>query len=126
MIVDQGTLGIGNYFFCNKNCSISCNSKIVIGDDNMWGWNVEVLDSDDHYLTHSKRLQNKDKEPIMIGNHVWVAAFSHILKGAEILDGSVVAYGSIISKKYEKECLLVGGMPNRILAENTVWKSETI
>lgn len=126
LIVDKGILEMGENFYCNKNCSISCNSTITIGDGNMWGWNVEILDSDNHYLTHSKRLENKDKEPIVIGNHVWIAAFSHILKGAEIRDGSVVAYGSIISKKFHKECLLVGGMPNRILAENTVWRSETI
>lgn len=124
LIVDRGTLEIGNGFFCNRNCSISCNSRIVIGDDNMWGWNIEVFDSDNHYLTHSKRLENRSSAPIAIGDHVWIAAFSHILKGAEIPGGSVVAYGSIVSGKFSQERVLLGGSPCRVLAEDTCWSRE--
>jgi len=122
LIVDRGILEIGDHFSCNTNCSISCNSNIVIGDDNMWGWNIEVFDSDNHYLTHSKRPENEERKPIMIGDHVWIAAFSHILKGAKIPSGSVVAYGSIVSKKFDEERILIGGTPCRMLAEDALWK----
>lgn len=92
----------------------------------MWGWNIEVFDSDNHYLTHSKRLENRWRAPITVGKHVWIAAFSHILKGAEIPDGSVVAYGSIVSGKFSRECVLIGGSPCRVLAEDTYWTREEV
>ena len=30
LILDNGRLEIGNNFFCNKNCAISCNDRIII------------------------------------------------------------------------------------------------
>ena len=37
LILDLGTLEIGNNFFCNKNCTISCNDRITIGDHVLFG-----------------------------------------------------------------------------------------
>lgn len=56
LTVDKGCLEIGKDFYCNCNCFISCNNTMTISDDNIWGWNVEVLDSDNHQITHSKSL----------------------------------------------------------------------
>lgn len=52
LILDLGKLEIGENFYCNKNCTISCNDHIVIGDGVLFGWNVELLDSDNHQVIH--------------------------------------------------------------------------
>lgn len=122
LILDLGTLEIGNDFFCNKNCTISCNDKITIGDHVLFGWNVEVLDSDNHKVIHNNKDRVCDHGSIRIGDHVWIAAFSHILKNSSIPDGSVVAYHSIVTKSFKGEKLLLGGYPAKVIEEEIEWE----
>lgn len=122
LILDLGTLEIGKNFFCNKNCTISCNDRIAIGDNVLFGWNVEVLDSDNHKVIHKNQKKNSDHGEIKIGNHTWVAAFSHVLKNSVIPDGSVVAYQSLVTKQFEGEKLLLGGCPAKVIEEQIEWE----
>lgn len=121
LVLDLGTLIVGDHFFCNKNCTISCNDRITIGDHVLFGWNIEMLDSDNHRLIH-KNKESHDRGEIKIGDHVWVASFSHILKNSVIPDGSVVAYHSLVSKKFTGEKLLLGGCPAKVLEEQIEWE----
>lgn len=122
LILDLGTLEIGNNFFCNKNCTISCNDRITIGDHVLFGWNVEVLDSDNHKVIHKNQETIRDRGAIKIGDHVWVAACSHILKNSAIPAGSVVAYQSLVTKQFKGEKLLLGGSPAKVLEEEIEWE----
>ena len=117
LVLDLGKLEIGDNFFCNKNCTISCNDKVTIGNNVLFGWNVEVLDSDNHKVMHKDRRKVSDRGAITIGDHVWVAAFSHILKNSVIPDGSVVAYCSLVTKPFIGKKLLLGGCPAKVLEE---------
>lgn len=123
LILDSGRLEIGEHFFCNKNCTISCNDRITIGNRVLFGWNVELLDSDNHKVIHKNNKQKVcNKGTIEIGNHVWVASFSHILKNSAIPDGSIVAYRSLVTKQFEGERLLLGGSPAKVLEEEIEWE----
>lgn len=122
LILDLGALEVGDNFFCNKNCTISCNDKITIGDNVLFGWNVEVLDSDNHKVIHKNQEKVCGCGPIRIGDHVWVAAFSHILKNSVIPDGSIVAYHSLVTKQFEGEKLLLGGCPVKVIEEEIEWE----
>ena len=121
LILDLGTLEIGENFYCNKNCTFSCNDRIIIGDNVLFGWNVELLDSDNHKVIHRDKATVCDRGSIRIGNHVWVAAFSHILKNSSVPDGSVVAYRSLVTKQFEGENLLLGGCPAKVIEEQIEW-----
>lgn len=122
LILDLGTLEIGDDFFCNKNCTISCNDRIIIGDHALFGWNVEVLDSDNHKVVHKNKEKTCDHGEIKIGDYVWVASFAHILKNSAIPDGSVVAYHSLVTKQFEGEKLLLGGCPAKVIEEEIEWE----
>lgn len=122
LILDTGNLEIGENFYCNRNCTISCNDSITIGDNVLFGWNVELLDSDNHKVIHKNKETVWNHGPIKIGNHVWVAAFSHILKNSTIPDGSVVAYHSLVTKPFEGEKLLLGGCPAKVIEEQIEWE----
>lgn len=122
LILDLGSLEIGDNFFCNKNCTISCNDKITIGDDALFGWNIELLDSDNHKVIHKGSKEICDHGQIQIGNHVWVASFSHILKNSAVPDGSIVAYNSLVTKCFEGKNLLLGGSPAKVIEEQIEWK----
>lgn len=122
LVLDLGSLEIGNNFFCNKNCAFSCNDKITIGDNALFGWNVELLDSDNHRLIHKNGAEHSDRGEIKIGNNVWVAAFSHILKNSSVPDGSVVAYRSLVTRRFDGEKLLLAGSPARVIEEQIEWE----
>ena len=122
LILDLGTLEIGEHFFCNKNCTISCNDRITIGDHVLFGWNVELLDSDNHKMLHKNKEKSADRGEIRIGDHVWVAAYSHVLKNSVIPEGSVVAYHSLVTKRFEGEKLLLGGCPAKVMEEEIEWE----
>lgn len=122
LILDSGTLEIGEKFFCNKNCTFSCNDRIIIGDNVLFGWNVELLDSDNHNVVHKNKKKACDRGEIKIGDHVWVAAFSHILKNSAIPEGSVVAYHSLVTKQFEGEKLLLGGCPAKVIEDQIEWE----
>ena len=122
LIVDLGSLEIGENFFCNKNCSFSCNDRITIGDNALFGWKVELLDSDNHKVIHKDKKVSDDRGEIKIGYHVWVASFSHFLKYSSIPNGSVVAYRSLVTKHFDGEKLLIGGSPAKVIEEQIDWE----
>lgn len=121
LIVDYGEMSVGNQFFCNRNCSFSCNDCVSISDDVMFGWNIEVLDSDNHEVIYDNNFEHKSHKPIFVGNHVWVAAYCHLLKGSRIADGSVVGYNSMVTKSFDEECILLGGSPANVLKKGINW-----
>ena len=91
IIVDSGIMQVGDGFFCNMNCCFSCHSALTIGNDVMFGWNIECLDSDNHLITDINAVTDEtvdkigNSEPIVIGDHVWVAAYCHLVKGARVM-----------------------------------------
>ena len=75
------------------------------------------------FLSLYKKKENVcNHGEIKIGDHVWVASFSHILKNSAIPDGSVVAYHSLVTKKFEGEKLLLGGCPAKVIEEEIEWE----
>ena len=58
--------------------------------------------------------------PVVIGNHVWIAAGAMILKGVTIGDGAVIAAGAVVTKDVPAYCL-AAGVPARVIRENVLW-----
>ncbi len=115
-----GSLVFGNNFSANKNFFVSCTKEIVFGDDNLLGWNVHLFDATGHVMYHNGDMKESFKR-IEVGDHVWLCAESHLLKGSVIPSGSVVAYGSIVTKKFDNENTLYGGFPAKELQSNIEW-----
>jgi len=118
--LDCGVISIGDGVTFNKNAFITCRKKITIGRDCMFGWNCNIRDCDGHDIFDSNQLINPDKE-IEFGKHIWCCANCSILKGTKIPDGTVIAYGSLVNKKFEDKCCIIGGHPARILKQNIKW-----
>lgn len=122
-ISKNGKLIIGNNFTCNKNCFISCDDIVEIGNNVLLGWNVNIRDSDGHeiYDLLSKE-KNISVKKVDIGNSVWIGANVHILKGSIIRDESVVAYNSCVLSQFNETNCIIGGYPAKILRRNIEWK----
>lgn len=123
--VGGGVLEFGENFTANKNFFISCGSNIKFGNNVMIGWNVNIRDSDGHFIIQNGQRKERMKA-IEIGNHVWICSYVDILKGVNIGNDNVIAYGSKVIGSFDNCNLLVGGFPAKIISENINWEKQQI
>ncbi|WP_204281932.1 acyltransferase [Pontibacter burrus] len=86
-----------------SDVTITCHNKITIGNNVLLGVGAQIRDTDNHSLNpqdwiNGKDWENKKTAPIIIGNNVFIGAYSHILKGVSIGNNSVVGAGSVVTK----------------------------
>jgi len=133
----------GNIWFEDSHCLLSIgeystfedvhlaltepNSRITIGQDCMFAYDIDVRTGDSHSIIS---LENSERinyaEDVNIGNHVWVAAHCILLKGSAIPDNSVVATGSVVTRKYSTTGIIIGGNPANQLKDGITWSRERI
>ncbi len=102
--VDKGAkLVIGDNVNLSQT-SLICHTGITVGDHVKMGGGVCVYDTDFHSLDGKTRrdpkadLGDKKKQPVVIGNNVFIGAKSTILKGVTIGDNSIVGASSLVTK----------------------------
>lgn len=116
-----GTLQIGRHFWCNGDCFFHCTTKITIGDDNMYGWDIGFNTTDGHHVYENGLLKPMEGE-ITIGNHVWIASHCLVGKNTFVADDCVVAQNSLLSKAFDMPNCLIGGSPAKIIKDGYSWK----
>ena len=121
-IRNNGNLVFGDSFGGGKNGFISCTKEIVFGNDILMAWNSTVRDSDGHTVLYDG-IPQEPLRSIHIGDHVWLAAESKVLKGVTIMRNSIVAYGSLVTKSFEKDGILIGGIPAKLIKEGVNWEA---
>lgn len=128
---------IGNNFNATTSLKVVCYNKITIGEDVLIGWNCIICDTDFHSiinlnnntetnLPHSLSWEMgyiSQLEPIVIGNHVWIAHNCSIHKGSIIPSNIVVAAKSLVNKKLDVPPFsMVAGCPSKLKRTNIDWK----
>jgi acetyltransferase-like isoleucine patch superfamily enzyme len=101
---------------------VSSRAEITIGRSVCVGGNVRILDHDFHALDHlARRLpmseQEKSirREPIAIGDDVFIGTNAIILKGVSIGDRSIVAAGAVVFKGQYPSDSIIAGNPAKII-----------
>ena len=107
-------------FNINRNCAIFCCNKVTFGDDLLLGDNIVIRDSDGHTV-YKDGVAKKSQQPISIGTHVWIASHSHILKGSSVSDNSIVAYGSVVTRKFINRSVIIAGIPAKEIQSGIKW-----
>lgn len=121
LLANNASLVLGDRFRCNYSTTIDCtDDNIVFGNDVVLGWNVTVKNNDGHTVTQSGR-QKKKTAPVYIGNHVWLCAYSTILKGVKVGNHCVVAYGSLLTKAESEDHILYAGVPAKQIRKEINW-----
>lgn len=123
----QITIGTNTTFtsLCHLNAQEN-NSTISIGEDCMFSNHIIVRTSDSHAIYDLKtnnRINNS--KSVVIGNHVWIAPDTKIMKGAIIGDGCIIGSNTLVFKTIPSNTLAVG-QPARIIKENIRWSREDI
>jgi acetyltransferase-like isoleucine patch superfamily enzyme len=80
------------------------------------------MDTDEHPIyDKEKNIINPDKA-IFVGNDVWIAARSMLLKGSYIPNGCIVGANSLITKKFTTQKAIIAGNPAKIIKEDVTWR----
>ena len=100
-------------------------SRIEIGQDCMFAYDIDVRTGDSHaiYAQQTGKRINPAMD-VSIGNHVWVAAHSIILKGVSIPDDCVIASGAVVTRAFTTPGTVIGGNPARELKHDITWGRE--
>ena len=97
----KSIVSIGNHTGLS-NTTFVCRSNIKVGNYVKIGGGVKIYDSDAHSLDFQKRMNpNLDKgieKPVIIKDHVFIGAYSMILKGVIIGEKSIIGAGSVVTK----------------------------
>lgn len=123
---------LGNNIFISAKASfIASESKIIIGDDVMFGPNVMIIGGN-----HSSHIVGKlmidytlddklksDDEDVIIENDVWVGAGAIILKGVHIGRGAIVAAGAVVVRNVPPYAV-AGGVPAKVIKYR--WSTKDI
>lgn len=120
-VSNGGHLIFGERFSTNKNFTVSCNSNIIFGNDVLIGWNTFFFDANGHKISVDG-IERAPFAPIHIGDHVWICSEVHILKGSVIPDGCVVAYGTLVTKKFNNCGCLISGSKAEEVKNNVFWE----
>lgn len=121
---DDCRLSIGANLRCTSEVNLRLHepSAIAIGDDCMFGPDVQMLTSDMHPVyDRATGIRVNPAADIVIGDHVWLAMQTLVLKGSRIDDGAIVGARGLVAGHVPGHCAMAGG---RIVRENVSWHSH--
>lgn len=116
---EKAKISIGEKTTIGYHTHIFASEEISIGNDCLIAPFVYIVDSD-HGIIKGKKIneQSNNTSPISIGNDVWIATHSIILKGVSIGDGSIIAANSVVIHDIPPNSIF-GGSPAKKIGERT-------
>lgn len=104
----------GENFFCNFNSIFLDVCPIQIGNNCMFGPNVQLYTATHPILPDERNSGLEYGKPIMIGDNVWLGGGVVVNPGVTIGNNVIAAAGSVIVKDVPANSI-VGGNPAKIL-----------
>lgn len=107
---------IGKNVYIANFCNLILNGKCTICDNVIFGPGVLLSTGNHSFDGSSFRFAPSKKQDVTIGAGSWIGGNSSILGGAIIPDKSVIAAGSVVTKKScDGEPGIYGGSPARYI-----------
>lgn len=109
------------FFTMNSSSTLIAAKKIRLGLDVMIGRGVIIYDSDHHTIRNIQGEVTNSDAPIFVGDHVWLATNTTVLKGSTIGSGSIVAANSAVRGAVSSGSLY---QPSKTKANYGTWSHE--
>lgn len=103
----------------NEGHTISIGSRCLLAE----GCMLRTVDGHTIYDNDSLEILNEGDGSIELADHVWLGSDVKVLKGTKVSRHTIVAAGSILTKKYDEERCVLGGIPAKIVKRNVNWSS---
>ena len=120
VIPKDGHVSIGSDVLINQLTKIYANECVEIGNHCRIGWECQILDSDCHLVyNENKKEIKRPLRKIVIGDNVWIASRSTIMKGAYIPPFSIVSGNSLVNKSFKDVCSkgnVFAGSPAKLIS----------
>lgn len=99
---------VGENFYANYGCIILDANKVKIGDNVLFGPNVQIYTAT-HPIDPIERQNGKGyAKPITIGNNVWIGGGAILCPGIKIGDNVTIGAGSIVTKDIPENVIAAG------------------
>lgn len=97
---NTGTIQIGNNVYFSSNCRVVSMGRIVIGNDNLFGPNVVIVDHNHKFDQDNIPIckQGYTVKEVVLGSDIWLGANVVICPGVSICDRVVVGANSVVTK----------------------------
>lgn len=96
----------------SKGCHIDGRNGLHIGK-NVWiGPKVSIISMNHNLNNYHQYVEN---DPIIIKDNCWLGANSVILPGVKIGNHVIVAAGSIVTKSFTDDNIVIGGNPAKVI-----------
>ena len=107
---DYGTnISVGENVYFNFNCVVLDVVKITIGDNVLFGPNVQLLAASHPINALERRSGLEFGRGIEIGDDVWVGGGVILCPGVKVGEGAVIGAGAVVTKDV---------LPNTVVAGN--------
>lgn len=122
LVIENGTKIFGATFFLNE-----LNSSIIIGENCLFSGNIVFWATDGHAILDKQtdEILNPVTKPIIIEDHCWIGWGVLFTKNASLSSNTVVGGGSVVTKAFTQENVIIAGNPAKIVKENTNWNHKT-
>jgi|688.fasta_scaffold104932_2 acetyltransferase-like isoleucine patch superfamily enzyme len=114
----EGGISYGINIFLHEH-----KSTVLIGRDCLFASGIDIWPTDGHSIfdINSNELINEMKSPVVIGDYVWIGYRVLITKKTYIPNGSVVAAGSVVTRAFYDENIVIAGNPAKIIKRDVLW-----
>ncbi len=116
LVVEGGTLEIGEGAYINYGCSIAARKLVRIGPNCRIGTYAMITDNNFHRLEPERRDEIPESAPVLLENDVWLGGRVIVLPGVTIGSGSVIGAGSVVTRDIPSRSLAVG-VPARVIKD---------
>lgn len=101
-------ISVGDSFYANAGCIFLDVTPILIGDNVMFGPNVQLYAAT-HPLSPQERLKGEEYgKPISVGDNVWIGGNTVIMPGVFVGKNSVIGAGSVVTKDIPENVVAFG------------------
>ncbi|GAB4415886.1 MAG: sugar O-acetyltransferase [Bacteroidia bacterium] len=104
----------GENLFMNFNCIVLDVNTVHIGDDVMFGPNVQIYTASHPLLAHERVLGPELGLPIRIGSRVWIGGGAVICPGVSIGDNTTIGAGAVVTQSIPAN-VFAAGNPCRVI-----------
>ncbi len=109
---------LGEKFYANFDLTILDVCKVTIGDYCLIGPKVGIYTATHPLDPEQRRSGVEFGAPITIGNDCWIGGHAVINPGVTLGNNVVVASGAVVTKSFG-DGVLIGGVPARVIKQNT-------
>lgn len=102
-------------FAISGGCYFQALNGIIIGENFLFAPGVKLISANHNINNHDSSVKTK---PIIIGDNVWIGTNAIILPGVELGNNCVVGAGTVVTKSFKEDDLVIAGNPARLIKKH--------